>query len=67
MDIAERTRIRESHIICGRKKEGEFIPYSEDESRVVNYLDGLVGIGGGADPIGFLIASHNMLVMQRNN
>jgi hypothetical protein len=45
-------------------------PYSADEKKVAEYLweltDGTVG--GGDDPIGFLIASHNILseFYQRN-
>jgi hypothetical protein len=37
-------------------------PYSADEERVVKYIVDLTDIGGGPDPIGFLIASHNALV-----
>lgn len=36
-------------------------PYSLDEARVAKYLVDLTGIGGGDDPIGFLIASHRVL------
>ena len=32
-------------------------PYERQEQRVAEYLSSL-GIGGGDDPIGFLIASH---------
>jgi hypothetical protein len=35
--------------------------YSVDERRVARYLVNLCGIGGGCDPIGFLIASHREL------
>ena len=37
-------------------------PYSPDEERVAKYISDLTGIGGGDDPIGFLIASHRTLV-----
>ncbi len=40
-------------------------PYSEGEAQVAKYLVDLTGIGGGDDPIGFLIASHRELVRQR--
>lgn len=40
--------------------------YSEDEQRVVDYLCDLTpDIGAGEDPIGFLMASHAMLVHER--
>jgi len=32
-------------------------PYSKDEARVVDFLCE-AGVGGGDDPIGFLLASH---------
>lgn len=33
-------------------------PYTPDEHRVANYFFHEVGVGGGDDPIGYLIASH---------
>jgi hypothetical protein len=33
------------------------LPYTRQEQRVAEYLSSL-GIGGGDDPVGFLIASH---------
>jgi mevalonate kinase len=41
-------------------------PYNESEQRVANWLAKKTGAGGGDDPIGFLIASHEMVVSQRN-
>jgi hypothetical protein len=35
-------------------------PYGRQENRVVNYLNSL-GAGGGDDPVGFLIASYDLL------
>lgn len=40
-------------------------PYSPDEQRVVKFLGDRGGIGGGDDPIGFLLASYDYLV-ERN-
>jgi hypothetical protein len=36
-------------------------PYSPEEARVAKYLVELTDIGGGEDPVGFLIASHATL------
>jgi hypothetical protein len=38
-------------------------PYDEHEQQVADYLHEITGgnIGGGDDPVGFLIASHNTL------
>lgn len=41
-------------------------PYSPDERRVATFLADLTGIGGGDDPIGFIMASHAELARQRN-
>lgn len=41
-------------------------PYSPDEERVVQWMDRL-GIGGGDDPIGFLLASHDLLARQKRD
>jgi hypothetical protein len=40
-------------------------PYSADEARIAKWWSDL-GVGGGDDPIGSLIASHEMLADQRN-
>jgi len=39
-------------------------PYSPDEQRVAHFFFER-GIGGGDDPIGSLIASHQYLIMER--
>jgi hypothetical protein len=41
------------------------VPYSPKEAEAAEYLSELTGIGGGDDPVGFLIASHRELVRQR--
>ena len=40
-------------------------PYSTDEARVAKFFFER-GLGGGDDPISFLIASHEALAYQRN-
>lgn len=40
-------------------------PYSPDEQRVAKFFCDK-GIGGGDDPIGSLMASHEYLVFERN-
>ena len=40
-------------------------PYSPEEAAATEYLVHLTGVGGGDDPVGFLIASHRDLVRQR--
>lgn len=41
-------------------------PYSKEEGRVVAYLQLIApDVGGGDDPIGFLLASHNYLIRER--
>lgn len=40
-------------------------PYSKDEARVAEFLCES-GAGGGDDPIGFIIASHRYMAMERN-
>jgi hypothetical protein len=40
-------------------------PYSPEESEAAKYQFDLIGIGGGNDPVGFLIASHHELVRQQ--
>ena len=37
-------------------------PYTPDERRVCDFLQRIADIGCGADPIGFLMASHTLLV-----
>ena len=43
------------------------VGYTSDQQRVANYIVEVSGgtIGGGADPIGFLIASHRALILER--
>lgn len=43
------------------ERDFEANPYTPHEQRVAKYLDDVAGIGGGDDPIEFLIASHEML------
>ncbi|WP_420237677.1 hypothetical protein ACOBR2_19100 [Telmatobacter bradus] len=40
-------------------------PYSREEAEAAKYLDELAGVGGGDDPVGFLIVSHRELIRQR--
>lgn len=40
-------------------------PYSPDEARVAKWIADLTGAGGGDDPIGFLIASHELMALHR--
>ena len=40
-------------------------PYSPCEARVAAFLHEVGGIGGGDDPIGFLMASHAALAAER--
>ncbi|MEH2517424.1 hypothetical protein V1279_002997 [Bradyrhizobium sp. AZCC 1610] len=40
-------------------------PYTLDEQRVAEFLCNK-GVGGGDDPIGFLLASYEYLVHERN-
>jgi len=40
-------------------------PYTKDEARVAKFLADK-GIGGGNDPIGFLMTSYEYLVHERN-
>ena len=40
-------------------------PYSKDEARIAVWLS-IRGVGGGDDPIGFLLASYEYLVAERN-
>lgn len=42
-------------------------PYSDDEKRVAQWFSNVAGIGGGEDPIGFMIASHEMLARERKD
>lgn len=41
-------------------------PYDKSEARVAQFLFDL-GAGGGDDPIGFIIASHQVLAAERND
>jgi hypothetical protein len=48
------------------ERDFEQNPYSADEQRVCDYLQKLTDqIGCGDDPIGFLIASHQLLSMEQ--
>ena len=49
---------------CERNLEEK--PYSPDEARVAKWFSDTAGIGGGDDPIGALIASHEYVVAERN-
>ena len=42
-------------------------PYTPEEQRVCDYLQEITdgSVGCGDDPIGFLIASHSMMVLER--
>ena len=42
-------------------------PYSHDEQRVADWLNRRGQIGGGPDPIGFLLSSYELLVIQREH
>ncbi len=42
-------------------RDFEANPYTPHEERVAKYLNEVAGIGGGDDPIEFLIASHAMI------
>lgn len=44
-----------------KDRDLETAPYDRQEQRVVNYLWSL-GLAGGNDPIGFLIASHSIQI-----
>lgn len=43
------------------ERDFDLNPYSPEEARVAKYLMEKTGIGGGGDPIGFILASHNAL------
>lgn len=40
-------------------------PYTRDEKRVAQFLSNL-GVGGGDDPIGFILLSHATLAAERD-
>lgn len=40
-------------------------PYSPDEARVAKWISDK-GIGGGDDPIGFILSSYDYVVFERN-
>ena len=55
-----RTKEREEHLhVAGHPTQEEIPPYTPDEKRVVDYITRDGTVGGGGDPIGFLISSHN--------
>ena len=41
-------------------------PYSPDEQRIARFFVDK-GLGGGDDPIGFIMSSYDYLVVQRND
>ena len=55
-----------SNLVGMSQRDMDTHPYSADEQRVAAWLVAKIGIGGGDDPIGFLIASHDFAIMQRN-
>ena len=50
-----------------QERNFELNPYSPDEARVAAWLADRTGAGGGDDPIGFLLLSHETLARQRNS
>ena len=48
------------------ERDIEASPYSPDELRVAEWLGANTGVGAGDDPIGFVMASLEYSVMQRN-
>ena len=42
-------------------------PYTPDEARVAQWLVEKAGIGGGADPIGFMLASYELIRLERDS
>ena len=55
-----------SNLVGMSQRDMDTRPYSADEQRVAAWLVAKIGIGGGDDPIGFLIASHDCAIVQRN-
>jgi len=47
------------------KRDFDKNPYTPDEARVAAFFSDR-GVGGGDDPIGFLLASYEYIVEQRN-
>ncbi len=43
------------------RRDFEARPYTPDEARVAKYIVETTDIGGGDDPIGFLMGSHALL------
>jgi hypothetical protein len=65
--INEERRIQEPRNMClaySKMRDLDKKPYSPDEANVSTYLTELTGIGGGNDPVGFLITSHFELARQ---
>jgi hypothetical protein len=50
----------------GKMRDLDKNPYSPDEERVAKWIMDKTDIGGGDDPIGFLMASHEYAIHQRN-
>src|SRR6185437_6939656 len=66
--IKERTRQRESHLNAAFTPIGDApLPYNPDERRVCDYLQEITkgAIGCGADPIGFLVATHRVIAADK--
>jgi hypothetical protein len=40
-------------------------PYNESEARVAEWLYNVAGVGGGDDPVGFMISSYEFMVAER--
>ncbi len=58
--------MKEDDVYLGHR-DFEENPYSKDEMRVVEWINTYCGLGGGDDPIGFLIASYEYLQEERKN
>lgn len=41
-------------------------PYDASEARVAKWIDDRTGIGGGDDPIGFILASYDLKIAEMN-
>lgn len=64
--IASAKRAREM-VKATTDRDFDTRPYSPDEQRVARWLADKTGAGGGDDPIGFLIASHEALAARVAN
>lgn len=52
-------------IFMKQQRDLKVNPYSKDEERVAKWLFEK-GVGGGDDPIGFLLSSYEYIIVQRN-